>query len=42
VRYVWVVDKSKHKVSTARVQLGPVIDGLRVVQSGLSPGRRSS
>ncbi len=37
VRYVLVVDKSD-KVEYRPVQLGPVIDGLRVVQSGLSPG----
>jgi len=37
VRYVLVVDKS-NKVEYRPVQLGPVIDGLRVVQSGLSPG----
>jgi len=38
VRYVLVVDKSNNKVEYRPVQLGPVIDGLRVVQSGLSPG----
>jgi RND family efflux transporter MFP subunit len=37
VRYVLVVDKS-NKVEYRPVQLGPVIDGLRVVQAGLSPG----
>jgi RND family efflux transporter MFP subunit len=37
VRYVLVVDKS-NKVEYRPVQLGPVIDGLRVVQSGLTPG----
>ncbi len=37
VRYVLVVDKD-NKVEYRPVQLGPVIDGLRVVQSGLSPG----
>ena len=37
VRYVLVVDKT-NKVELRPVQLGPVIDGLRVVQSGLSPG----
>jgi len=37
VRYVLVVDKS-NKVEYRPVQLGPVVDGLRVVQSGLSPG----
>ena len=37
VRYVLVVDKG-NKVEYRPVQLGPVIDGLRVVQSGLSPG----
>jgi multidrug efflux system membrane fusion protein len=37
VRYVLVVDKS-NKVEYRPVQLGPVIDGLRVVQSGVSPG----
>jgi RND family efflux transporter MFP subunit len=37
VRYVLVVDKS-NKVEFRPVQLGPVIDGLRVVQSGLSAG----
>ena len=38
VRYVLVVDKSNNKLEYRPVQLGPVIDGLRVVQSGLSPG----
>jgi len=38
VRYVLVVDKSNNKVEYRPVQLGPVVDGLRVVQSGLSPG----
>ena len=37
VRYVLVVDKSD-KVEYRPVQLGPVIDGLRVVQAGLSAG----
>jgi len=37
VRYVLVVDKS-NKVEYRPVQLGPVIDGLRVVQSGVSSG----
>jgi len=37
VRYVLVVDKA-NKVEYRPVQLGPVVDGLRVVQSGLSPG----
>ncbi|HEY2274055.1 MAG TPA: efflux RND transporter periplasmic adaptor subunit, partial [Steroidobacteraceae bacterium] len=37
VRYVLVVDKG-NKVEYRPVQLGPVIDGLRVVQSGLAPG----
>jgi RND family efflux transporter MFP subunit len=37
VRYVLVVDKA-NKVEYRPVQLGPVIDGLRVVQSGLAPG----
>jgi RND family efflux transporter MFP subunit len=37
VRYVLVVDNS-NKVEYRPVQLGPVIDGLRVVQAGLSPG----
>jgi RND family efflux transporter MFP subunit len=37
VRYVLVVDKS-NKVEFRPVQLGPVVDGLRVLQSGLSPG----
>jgi RND family efflux transporter MFP subunit len=37
VRYVLVVDKS-NKVEFRPVQLGPVIDGLRVVQSGLTSG----
>ena len=37
VRYVLVVDKS-NKVEYRPVQLGPVVDGLRVLQSGLSPG----
>jgi len=37
VRYVLVVGTS-NKVEYRPVQLGPVIDGLRVVQSGLAPG----
>jgi RND family efflux transporter MFP subunit len=37
LRYVLVVDRT-NKVELRPVQLGPVIDGLRVVQSGLSPG----
>ncbi len=37
VRYVLVVGKG-NKVEYRPVQLGPVIDGLRVVQSGLTPG----
>jgi RND family efflux transporter MFP subunit len=37
LRYVLVVDKA-NKVEFRPVQLGPVVDGLRVVQSGLSPG----
>jgi RND family efflux transporter MFP subunit len=37
VRYVLVVG-SGNKVEYRPVQLGPVIDGLRVVQSGLAPG----
>lgn len=37
VRYVLVLDKA-NKVEYRPVQLGPVIDGLRVVQSGLAPG----
>ena len=37
MRYVLVVDRS-NKVELRPVQLGPVVDGLRVVQSGLSPG----
>jgi RND family efflux transporter MFP subunit len=37
VRYVLVVGAGS-KVEYRPVQLGPVIDGLRVVQSGLSPG----
>jgi RND family efflux transporter MFP subunit len=37
VRYVLVVDKG-NKVEYRPVQLGPVVDGLRVLQSGLSPG----
>jgi len=37
VRYVLVVGASD-KVEYRPVQLGPVIDGLRVVQSGLAPG----
>jgi RND family efflux transporter MFP subunit len=37
VRYVLVVGKGD-KVEYRPVQLGPVIDGLRVVQSGLAPG----
>jgi RND family efflux transporter MFP subunit len=37
VRYVLVVGAG-NKVEYRPVQLGPVIDGLRVVQSGLSPG----
>jgi len=37
VRYVLVVGAGS-KVEYRPVQLGPVIDGLRVVQSGLAPG----
>jgi RND family efflux transporter MFP subunit len=37
VRYVLVVG-ANNKVEYRPVQLGPVIDGLRVVQSGLAPG----
>jgi multidrug efflux system membrane fusion protein len=37
VRYVLVVGTG-NKVEYRPVQLGPVIDGLRVVQSGLTPG----
>jgi multidrug efflux system membrane fusion protein len=37
VRYVLVV-ASGNKIEYRPVQLGPVIDGLRVVQSGLAPG----
>jgi RND family efflux transporter MFP subunit len=37
VRYVLVVDAA-NKVAYRPVQLGPVIDGLRVVQSGLTAG----
>jgi RND family efflux transporter MFP subunit len=37
MRYVLVVDKT-NKVELRPVQLGPVVDGLREVQSGLSPG----
>jgi RND family efflux transporter MFP subunit len=37
VRYVLVVGAG-NKVEYRPVQLGPVIDGLRVVQSGLAPG----
>ena len=37
MRYVLVVDKS-NKVELRPVQLGSIIDGLRVVQAGLSPG----
>ena len=37
VRYVLVVG-ADNKVAYRPVQLGPVIDGLRVVQSGLAPG----
>jgi RND family efflux transporter MFP subunit len=37
VRYVLVVS-SGNKIEYRPVQLGPVIDGLRVVQSGLAPG----
>jgi RND family efflux transporter MFP subunit len=37
VRYVLVVDKA-NKVEYRPVVLGPVVEGLRVVQSGLSPG----
>jgi RND family efflux transporter MFP subunit len=37
VRYVLVVGKDS-KVEYRPVQLGPVVDGLRVVQSGLAPG----
>jgi multidrug efflux system membrane fusion protein len=36
VRYVLVV-ASGNKIEYRPVQLGPVIDGLRVVQSGLAP-----
>jgi RND family efflux transporter MFP subunit len=37
VRYVLVVDKT-NKVAYRPVELGPVVDGLRVVQSGLVAG----
>jgi multidrug efflux system membrane fusion protein len=37
VRYVLIVGQGS-KVEYRPVQLGPVIDGLRVVQSGLSAG----
>jgi RND family efflux transporter MFP subunit len=37
VRYVLVVDQSNH-VEYRPVELGPVIDGLRVVQTGLKAG----
>jgi len=37
VRYVLVVGAG-NKVAYRPVQLGPVIDGLRVVQSGLTAG----
>jgi len=37
VRYVLVVSTG-NKLEYRSVQIGPVIDGLRVVQSGLSPG----
>jgi RND family efflux transporter MFP subunit len=37
VRYVLVVGAG-NKVEYRPVQLGPIIDGLRVVQSGLAPG----
>jgi RND family efflux transporter MFP subunit len=37
VRYVLVVGKDS-RVEYRPVQLGPVVDGLRVVQSGLAPG----
>ncbi|HVH84770.1 MAG TPA: efflux RND transporter periplasmic adaptor subunit [Steroidobacteraceae bacterium] len=37
MRYVLVVDKS-NKVELRPVQLGSIVDGLRVVQAGLSPG----
>lgn len=37
VRYVLVVDKSD-RIEYRPVKLGPLIDGLRVVRSGLSPG----
>lgn len=37
VRYVLVVTAG-NKIEYRPVQLGPVIDGLRVVQSGLAPG----
>ena len=37
MRYVLVVDRS-NKVELRPVQLGSIVDGLRVVQAGLSPG----
>jgi hypothetical protein len=37
VRYVLVLSAG-NKVEYRPVQLGPVVDGLRVVQSGLAPG----
>jgi hypothetical protein len=39
LRYVLVVDGDNHAQYRA-VQLGPNIDGLRVVRNGLSPGER--
>jgi RND family efflux transporter MFP subunit len=37
VRYVLVVDKTDH-IQYRPVELGPLVDGLRVVRSGLNPG----
>ena len=37
VRYVLVVDRTDH-IQYRPVELGPVVDGLRVVRSGLNPG----
>jgi RND family efflux transporter MFP subunit len=37
VRYVLVVDKTDH-IQYRPVELGPIVDGLRVVRSGLTPG----
>ena len=37
-RFVLVVDERPHGRSTAPVTLGPIVDGLRVVRSGLQAG----